>query len=251
MQPTALPIILAQLCAAAVIMAVALAGVMVTGPARANNARANNGEIAGLCADAATQRERRAGIPRNLLRAIATVESGRWDEPSRASFAWPWTVTAKGKGRFLPTKAAAIRAVQTLQREGVTNIDVGCMQINLAYHPDAFATLEEAFDPARNVAYAATFLTKLRKSRRTWTQAVRFYHSSNPQRQRRYSRKVYAAQRAIRASSRHAAAPPARRIVQAARPAYAARASWPPRGYRAQRAMELAARARAFNGRRR
>jgi hypothetical protein len=250
MQPTALNTILQRFCAAAVIMAVVLAWVLATGPARANNARTDNDGIAGLCADAATQRERQAGIPRHLLRAIATVETGRWDEKLRASFAWPWTVTAKGKGRFLPTKAAAIRAVQTLQREGVTNIDVGCMQINLAYHADAFATLDDAFDPARNVAYAATFLTELRKSRRSWTRAVRFYHSSNPQRQRRYSRKVYAAQRAIQASSRHAAAPPVR-TVPAASPVYAARANWPPRGYRAQRAMELAARAWAFNGRRR
>jgi hypothetical protein len=77
---------------------------------------------------------------------------------------------------------------------------------------------------------------------------VRFYHSSDPQRQRRYGRKVYAAQRAIR--GRQAAT----RLVSTPTvtgPVYAARSSWPPRGYRAQRAIELAARAWTFNGRRR
>jgi len=209
--------------------------------------RANNGKIAGLCAAAADRQERRHRIPKHLLRAIATVESGRWDEASRASIAWPWTVTAQGKGRYLPSKKAAIEAVRVLQRQGVTNIDVGCMQINLGYHGDAFETLEEAFEPARNVAYAAVFLSELRKARRSWTHAVRFYHSSDPVRQRRYGRKVYIAQRAIRAGDRLRRRPATRN----AGTAYPAGSTWPPRGYRAQRRMEMTARAWAFNGRRR
>jgi hypothetical protein len=32
------------------------------------------------------------------------------------------------------------------------------MQINLKHHPGAFASLEEAFDPQKNIAYAAQFL---------------------------------------------------------------------------------------------
>ena len=236
---------------AAAVMALALTWLIVPGQAQGQGqGQANNGEFAGLCAAAADQRERQSGIPKHLLRAIATVETGRWDESSRANFTWPWTVTAEGKGRFLPSKEAAIRVVQTLQRQGVTNIDVGCMQINLAYHADAFSTLDEAFDPASNVAYAAAFLTALRKSKRSWTRAVRFYHSSDPHRQRRYGRRVYAAQRAIRAGGWQAAM----RLVSTppvTGPVYAARSTWPPRGYRAQCAMELAARAWAFNGRRR
>ncbi len=37
---------------------------------------------------------------------------------------------------------------------GVQSIDVGCFQINMYYHPGAFATLEQAFDPRANAAYA-------------------------------------------------------------------------------------------------
>ena len=55
-----------------------------------------------------------------------------------------------------------MRAVRKLQRRGVRNIDVGCMQVNLRYHPKAFKSLGQAFDPRANAAYAAGFLRKLR-----------------------------------------------------------------------------------------
>ncbi|MDZ7712446.1 MAG: hypothetical protein U5L06_04740 [Rhodovibrio sp.] len=68
---------------------------------------------------------------------------------------------AEGRGRYLPSKAAAIAEVRDLQARGVSNIDVGCMQVNLHWHGDAFESLEQAFDPAYNVAYAAAFLLDL------------------------------------------------------------------------------------------
>ena len=60
---------------------------------------------------------------------------------------------AKGEGRYYPKKAAAIAAAKSLQAEGVRNIDVDCMQINLMHHKKAFPSIEAAFDPAINVAY--------------------------------------------------------------------------------------------------
>jgi len=234
----------------AAIAGLALSWLIAPGPTLAS---ASNGGFTGLCEAAASRQERQSRIPRHLLRAIAAVESGRWDASTRANIAWPWTVTAKGTGRFLPSKDAAIRAVRALQREGVTNIDVGCMQINLGYHPEAFGNLDEAFEPAKNVAYAARFLTELRKTRRSWSSAVRFYHSSDPARQRYYGRKVNVAQRAIRVAVRQrglAAAPPSS-TPRIAGSAQSTALAWPARGYRAQRRMELAARARAFNSRRR
>jgi len=119
-------------------------------------------------------------IPDRLLYAISLVESGRWDSDSRASFAWPWTVMAEGEGRFLPTKAAAVAEVRKLQAAGIHNIDVGCMQVNLQAHPDAFANLDEAFEPATNVAYAARFLVGLHDSTQNWQTAGAYYHSQTP-----------------------------------------------------------------------
>ncbi len=64
-----------------------------------------------------------------------------------------------------------------LRARGVRNIDVGCMQINLHHHPRAFDSLEEAFDPAANIAYAGTFLRRLERETRSWSRAVAYYHS--------------------------------------------------------------------------
>lgn len=116
------------------------------------------------------------GIPPNLLQAVGLVESGR--VVGHQKVAWPWTVQARGEGRMLPNKEAAIEAVQQLQREGVDNIDVGCMQINLKHHPHAFQNLSEAFDPQKNVNYAAGFLKKLHRKWRSWLHAVAHYHSA-------------------------------------------------------------------------
>ena len=60
----------------------------------------------------------------------------------RANIAWPWTVNANGAGKFFDTKAEAVAEVEFLMTEGVRNIDVGCMQINLKAHANAFATIE-------------------------------------------------------------------------------------------------------------
>lgn len=134
--------------------------------------------------------EREEGIPRHLLTAISLAETGRWSEQKQEIFAWPWTVMAKGRGLYFKSKIEAIAAVNRLQRAGITNIDVGCMQINLRYHPRAFASLNEAFDPTANVAYAAKFLKGLHGTTQSWPQAAANYHSSDPLRNVPYKNKV-------------------------------------------------------------
>ena len=81
----------------------------------------------------------------------------------------------------MDTKQQAINAVQTLQRMGLSNIDVGCMQINLHYHPAAFKSLDNAFDPTINVTYAANYLKALRKDMSSWREAAGIYHSVDPE----------------------------------------------------------------------
>jgi hypothetical protein len=144
------------------------------------------------CASAVAQVERSAGVPPRLMQAIALAESGRWDPDKRASFAWPWTVNAEGQGRFLPTKEAAIAEVQRLKARGVRSIDVGCMQINLMHHPDAFDSLEDAFDPVKNATYASEFLRDLYTARKSWPEAVAHYHSATPELHEPYRKRVYA-----------------------------------------------------------
>ena len=133
-----------------------------------------------LCQIAVDKAEKNYQIKSNLLQTIASVESGRWNAQAGRRVAWPWTVHANGKGKYYNSKEEAIAAVKNLQQKGITNIDVGCMQINLKYHGDAFANLEEAFDPEKNVAYSAKFLRQLyKRNKQNWTKTAMQYHSRN------------------------------------------------------------------------
>ena len=105
-------------------------------------------------------------MPAHLLAAISRVESGRRDPATGAVHPWPWSVNAEGQGASYDTKAEAVAAVRAMQANGVRSIDVGCGQINLMYHPDAFPSLELAFDPQANAAYAAKFLKELSRAHR-------------------------------------------------------------------------------------
>jgi hypothetical protein len=176
------------------LLAAALMGLAAALPARADAGEA--ARAGRLCEAAVAAAERmRPELPRHLLGALSKVESGRWVKPLQARVAWPWTVMAEGRGRYLPTKAAALREVRQLQARGVSNIDVGCMQVNLHWHGDAFASLEEAFDPAHNVAYAAAFLLHLKQQERSWTKAIGVYHSHTPRYSGPYRIKVFRAWR--------------------------------------------------------
>ena len=167
-----------------------LAVAMLALQAAAGSLTANALETRNVCADAIGHAERARDIPKALLTAIARTESGRWDSDRKAVFAWPWTVTNGPDGKFFPTKAEAIAHVRQLQARGIRNIDVGCMQINLYYHADAFPDLDTAFDPKANSAYAATFLRGLFATYKSWGEAIRRYHSGNPKFNRPYYEKV-------------------------------------------------------------
>ncbi len=148
-----------------------------------------------LCSTEISKVEAAEQIPSLLLHAISKIESGRTSPEGTARIAWPWTVMAEGQGRYLPTKAAAIAEVKKLRKRGVKSIDVGCMQVNLMYHADAFDSIEDAFDPAQNVAYAAQFLKALKDELHSWIKAVGSYHSRTPAYFAVYRSKVFAAWR--------------------------------------------------------
>ena len=122
--------------------------------------RPGSASPAAQCRAAISQAERTAEVPDRLMQAIGVIESGRRDETG-AMAAYPWTINAAGVGSYYASKAEAIAAVLALRAQGVRSIDVGCMQVNLLHHADAFASLDEAFDPASNAHYAARFLKKL------------------------------------------------------------------------------------------
>ena len=81
-----------------------------------------------ICAKAIHAAEIAKQLPRFLLHAVSLTESGRWHDKAQAAIAWPWTITAGGKGKYFRTKAKALDEVKRLQSQGISNIDVGCMQ---------------------------------------------------------------------------------------------------------------------------
>ncbi|MBS0558655.1 MAG: hypothetical protein JSR21_01230 [Proteobacteria bacterium] len=129
------------------------------------------------CEAAVRAVERRYALPAGLLAAISRAETGRQDPSTGALVPWPWSVQAEGRGLFFDTKEQAVQWVRDAQARGVASIDTGCLQINLSFHPDAFATLADAFDPRRNADYAARFLLKLHTELGDWRLATGAYHS--------------------------------------------------------------------------
>jgi hypothetical protein len=79
-----------------------------------------------------------------------------------------------------------------MQARGIQSIDVGCGQINLMHHPDAFPNLELAFDPQANASYAARFLKELFALTGDWNKATAMYHSATPELGAEYQRQVMA-----------------------------------------------------------
>jgi hypothetical protein len=143
-------------------------------------------EPASTCHDAGIAAEREWKLPPDLIHAIGRVESGRFGS------AWPWTVNANGSGSWFASRMEALAFVRALQSRGVRLIDVGCFQVDLFYHPAAFSSLEQAFDPAANADYAARFLTQLRGRTGSWAEAIAGYHSGRTLEGEDYRRKVMA-----------------------------------------------------------
>ncbi|RZI46280.1 transglycosylase SLT domain-containing protein [Candidatus Finniella inopinata] len=127
--------------------------------------------------------EKKHGIPGKLLSAIARVESGKA----------PWAVNARGRAHHFRTKEKALQFIQTLKDQGVKNINVGYMQINLQSHGRKFKKLEDVLTPYHNIAYAAKLIKHLYDRYGSWAEAIRFYHSGSSYHNLPYQRKVFKA----------------------------------------------------------
>jgi len=144
----------------------------------------DSGNDASLCLRAIFEAEKRYGLPENLLLALGLQEAGY--QSAEGLTIWPWSVNAAGEGRRFKSRAAAINYVYQKQAEGIESIDIGCLQINLRWHPDAFPGVAEGFDPQRNINYAARFLSELYAESGDWWLAAGRYHSHSPEPQGRY-----------------------------------------------------------------
>ena len=137
-------------------------------------------EVKASCLPELSAAEARYNVPAGLLLSMALVESGRRDPVTGLVAPWPWTIQVEGHGHFYESPADASREAMAFLQAGNGYVDVGCLQIDLFHHPDAFHTLEQAFDPVTNIDYAAKYLAGLAHSRGSWLEAVAAYNAGDP-----------------------------------------------------------------------
>jgi hypothetical protein len=110
-------------------------------------------------------------VPIAVLYAVALTETGQ-----RGAL-HAYAMNIHGRPAFNTNLDEALATFDAAKRQGEKLVDIGCMQINHHYHGRQFASVQEMFDPARNVDYAAKFLKSLHAREGNWTAAVARYHA--------------------------------------------------------------------------
>ena len=136
----------------------------------------------------------RTGARHSIAFTGSDRSGGKRRDPVSGGFnPWPWTINVDGQGSFYDTKIQAVSAAVSMRPKATRSVDVGCMQISLTFHPDAFPGMDTAFDPGANAEYGARFLVQLFEKSGSWPKAVELYHSATPEIGQEYQRRVYAA----------------------------------------------------------
>ncbi|WP_296640961.1 transglycosylase SLT domain-containing protein [Roseinatronobacter sp.] len=139
---------------------------------------------AALCTQAAQTAARKHGVPLNVLRTVALLETGR-SQGGRLR-PWPWALNAGGKSHWLTSKAKAKATARAILDTGQRNLDFGCFQLNYHWHGKNFSSLDAMLDPVQNADYAARFLLGHYQRLGDWKAAVGAYHSRTPKHAARY-----------------------------------------------------------------
>ncbi|HVN26871.1 MAG TPA: lytic transglycosylase domain-containing protein [Candidatus Binataceae bacterium] len=125
---------------------------------------------------------RDAGVPSDLLIAIAGAESGYH----------PWALNIHGHQVFCQSRS---EAESVLANTPTDDIDIGLMQINWRFWGprSGLASKAELLDPRRNLQFGAAILRDgLSRGGSLWHR-ISNYHSGGSAERDRYNRMVYAA----------------------------------------------------------
>ncbi len=145
---------------------------------------------AAICEKSAEMASRQTGVPLDVLRAISLTETGR--RANGRTEPWPWTVNMEGRGQWFASRREAMDFVTHNMKRGAVSFDVGCFQLNYKWHGQAFASVDDMFDPAQNALYAARYLLQLYAEKGNWSDAAGVYHSRTPKFAARYKRRFRA-----------------------------------------------------------
>ena len=135
-----------------------------------------------ICQVVGQAAEQAFGLPPGILAAIGKAESAQW----------PWTANVYGAAEVYRSKSEALEALTRVRSPRPANMDIGCFQISMRYHPNAFASLDQALDPVANANYAAKFLNELHQQAGDWSRAIGLYHSATEGPRAEYQDRVMA-----------------------------------------------------------
>ena len=172
------------------LMTIGLAMAVPTGTALAQAGKSLAG-FDNICLTEARRAEAQHGIPKGLLQSISRVEAGR-KTVTGEFMPWAWTLNDRGEGLFFDSREAALRHLEEAVAAGDHSVDVGCMQVNTKWHMGGFHELADMLDPVQNADYAAGFLLDLHEAHQSWDDAVKHYHSAEPEKHMVYHRRVLA-----------------------------------------------------------
>lgn len=172
------------------LMTIGLAMAFPTGTALAQAGKSLAG-FDNICLTEARRAEAQHGIPKGLLQSISRVEAGR-KTVTGEFMPWAWTLNDRGEGLFFDSREAALRHLEEAVAAGDHSVDVGCMQVNTKWHMGGFHELADMLDPVQNADYAAGFLLDLHEAHQSWDDAVKHYHSAEPEKHMVYHRRVLA-----------------------------------------------------------
>jgi soluble lytic murein transglycosylase-like protein len=143
--------------------------------------------LAGIASAADRQTEdpyiaaaRNAGVPSDLLIAIAGAESGYH----------PWALNIKGHQVFCQSREEAASVLATTATD---DVDIGLMQINWKFWGprSGLASKCDLLDPRRNLEFGATILRDgLSRGGSLWHR-ISNYHSGGAAERERYNQMVY------------------------------------------------------------
>lgn len=133
----------------------------------------------------------RYGLDPVLLYSVALAESARLVDGLQVA-PWPWTIRSSKYGpKYFENQQQAKEHLAKLLKEGVENIDVGAMQVNLKYHRDKIDDPFRLLEPDYNVSLGAYILRQALDSVRDPVMAVGRYHSSDTVRAYVYGYRVW------------------------------------------------------------
>jgi soluble lytic murein transglycosylase-like protein len=127
------------------------------------------------------------------LYAVALQESRRFCTDGKLR-PWPWTLNTPSEGAlYFKDYSSAVAKLKALIAAGITNVDIGVMQVNWGYHRHRVRDAAELLRPDRNIDIAAQILREhLDEYNGDLRTAFARYHSGRTERGVPYAAQVLA-----------------------------------------------------------